>query len=42
MEDKEKDKLITQSIKIKKRVRRTILTLAFAALAVELFLYLFN
>ena len=42
MEDKEKNKLITQSIKIKKRVRRTILTLAFAVLAVELFLYLFN
>jgi hypothetical protein len=42
MGDKGKDKLISEGIKIKKRVRRTILALAFAVLAVELFLYLFN
>ena len=42
MGGKEKDKLISEGVKIKKRVRRTILALAFAVLAVELFLYLFN
>ena len=42
MEDKEKDKLSSEGLRIKKRVRRTIVALAFAVLAVELFLYLFN
>jgi len=41
MEDKEKDKLISEGLRIKKRVRRTIVALAFAVLAVELFLYLY-
>jgi len=42
MGEQERDKLIAEGIKIKKRVRRTILALAFAILGVELFLYLFN
>ncbi len=41
MEDKEKDKLNSEGLRIKKRVRRTIVALAFAVLAVELFLYLY-
>ena len=41
MEEKEKDKLNSEGLRIKKRVRRTIVALAFAVLAVELFLYLY-
>jgi hypothetical protein len=41
MEDKEKNKLSSEGLRIKKRVRRTIVALAFAVLAVELFLYLY-
>tara|TARA_B100001175_G_scaffold240475_1_gene206811 strand:+ start:1955 stop:2074 length:120 start_codon:yes stop_codon:yes gene_type:complete len=36
------EELIAAKIKIKKRVRRTILIFAFAVLGVEIFLYFFN